>query len=222
MALGGHGLGGPCQCCPLVVCHGRGARRLLVSRPSRRGRRWNRSRHLGGEAGVEEQPLGRPGVPAASPGLRPPASGLRPVTPGLRCNQMETGDDLRVEQGCAATSEGRYAEAYATLRPLADAGNAEAQGVVGSLLLASLHRRLYEAGTRSSAGGVGVARRARPHPLVVSIWPWRWRRVSAVVTPADQDNGLSDPEAPQIEPTALTSLPCGPAPRPRAARAAGR
>jgi TPR repeat protein len=49
-------------------------------------------------------------------------------------------DDERLAAGKAASDAGRWAEACRLLRPLADAGHPEAQGVVGSLMSAGLHR----------------------------------------------------------------------------------
>ena len=50
-------------------------------------------------------------------------------------------EDLdRLERGRTASEACRTAEAYALLLPFAEAGNAEAQSIVGGLLMVSLHR----------------------------------------------------------------------------------
>ncbi len=53
---------------------------------------------------------------------------------------MEPADQDRLARGRAASEAGRVSEAYALLLPLAEVGNAEAQGIVGSLMMLSLHR----------------------------------------------------------------------------------
>jgi hypothetical protein len=53
--------------------------------------------------------------------------------------------------GLAASEAGRLAEAYRLLLPLAEAGDAEAQGHVGSLMQCSLHR--FESFDQLNAGG---------------------------------------------------------------------
>jgi TPR repeat protein len=53
---------------------------------------------------------------------------------------MDPQDQDRLDRGRAANEAGRFAEAYALLLPLAEAGNAEAQGLVGSLMMLSTHR----------------------------------------------------------------------------------
>jgi hypothetical protein len=53
--------------------------------------------------------------------------------------------------GLAASEAGRLAEAYRLLLPLAEAGDAEAQGHVGSLMQCSLHR--FENFEQINAGG---------------------------------------------------------------------
>jgi hypothetical protein len=52
--------------------------------------------------------------------------------------------------GRAASEAGRLAEAYHLLLPLAGVGDAEAQGIVGSLMRRSLHR--YESFDQPNAG----------------------------------------------------------------------
>jgi hypothetical protein len=52
---------------------------------------------------------------------------------------MDTPPDARAA-GLAANEAGRFAEAYRLLLPLAEAGDAEAQAHVGSLVAHSLHR----------------------------------------------------------------------------------
>jgi hypothetical protein len=52
--------------------------------------------------------------------------------------------------GLAASEAGRLAEAYRLLLPLAEAGDAEAQGIVGSLMRCGLHR--YESLEQLNAG----------------------------------------------------------------------
>lgn len=52
--------------------------------------------------------------------------------------------------GLAASEAGRLAEAYRLLLPLAEAGDAEVQGIVGSLMQYSLHR--YESLEQLNAG----------------------------------------------------------------------
>jgi TPR repeat protein len=49
-------------------------------------------------------------------------------------------DQDRLDRAKAADGAGRTAEAYSLLLPLAEAGHAEAQGIVGSLMMAGLHR----------------------------------------------------------------------------------
>ncbi len=53
---------------------------------------------------------------------------------------MAPEDLERLERGRAASEACRTAEAYALLLPLAEAGNVEAQGIVGGLMMLSLHR----------------------------------------------------------------------------------
>lgn len=55
-------------------------------------------------------------------------------------NPDPTPEADRRSSGFAAMEANRYAEAYQLLRPLADAGDAEVQGVVGSLMQLSIHR----------------------------------------------------------------------------------
>jgi hypothetical protein len=52
---------------------------------------------------------------------------------------MAGADDI-LDRGRAASDANRFAEAYALLLPLADAGNPEAQGIVGSMMQCGLHR----------------------------------------------------------------------------------
>lgn len=53
---------------------------------------------------------------------------------------MTADDQDRLDRGKAADAAGRPAEAYALLLPLAEAGHAEAQGFVGSMMMVGLHR----------------------------------------------------------------------------------
>jgi TPR repeat protein len=52
----------------------------------------------------------------------------------------EVPEDNNRTAGLAASDAGRFAEAYRLLAPLAEAGDAEAQGIVGSLMQFSFHR----------------------------------------------------------------------------------
>lgn len=52
---------------------------------------------------------------------------------------METADGT-FARGQAASDANRFAEAYALLLPLAEAGHPEAQAIVGSLMQSSFHR----------------------------------------------------------------------------------
>jgi len=63
---------------------------------------------------------------------------------------MGDSQDNHRAAGLAASEAGRLAEAYRLLLPLAEAGDAEAQGVVGSLMQCSLHR--YESFDQLNAG----------------------------------------------------------------------
>jgi TPR repeat protein len=63
---------------------------------------------------------------------------------------MTTEDQDRLDGGKAASEAGRMAETYALLLPLAEAGHAEAQGIVGSLLMLSFHR--YDTIEQATAG----------------------------------------------------------------------
>lgn len=57
----------------------------------------------------------------------------------------------------AANAADRYAEAYRLLLPFADAGDTEAQGIVGSYLMAGLHRFETLAHLRNDAAAVDDA-----------------------------------------------------------------
>jgi TPR repeat protein len=63
---------------------------------------------------------------------------------------MEAGAEDVLARGRAASDANRFAEAYALLRPLAEAGHPEAQGIVGSLVQCGLHR--FESLERLHAG----------------------------------------------------------------------
>lgn len=63
---------------------------------------------------------------------------------------MGDATEDRRAAGLAASEAGRLAEAYRLLLPLAEAGDAEAQGIVGSLMQCSLHR--YESFEQLNAG----------------------------------------------------------------------
>jgi hypothetical protein len=61
----------------------------------------------------------------------------------------DTPEDRRAA-GLAASEAGRLADAYRLLLPLAEAGDAEVQGIVGSLMQCSLHR--FESFEQLNAG----------------------------------------------------------------------
>lgn len=54
--------------------------------------------------------------------------------------RMVDGADDILARGRAASDANRFAEAHDLLRPLAEAGHPEAQGIVGALMQCSLHR----------------------------------------------------------------------------------
>ena len=54
---------------------------------------------------------------------------------------MDVTPDEARSAGIAANMAGRFDEAYRLLLPLAEAGDAEIQGIVGGLVIAGFHRR---------------------------------------------------------------------------------
>lgn len=62
---------------------------------------------------------------------------------------MSPDDQNQLDRGTAANDAGRTAEAYTLLLPLAEAGHAEAQGLIGGLMMLSLHR--YESFEQAAA-----------------------------------------------------------------------
>jgi TPR repeat protein len=53
---------------------------------------------------------------------------------------VDVPDDPDLERGLAAAEAGRYVEAFALLRPFADAGDVEAQAILGSIVMVGMHR----------------------------------------------------------------------------------